>query len=103
MTNIKERVRARGDLVSKLRRDLHRIPETAYREKKTSRYVGDYLKTLGLDVKTGIARYGVVASLKGGAPGRTLMIRSDMDALEIVALRASEKNDDKDRAVFRLG
>jgi metal-dependent amidase/aminoacylase/carboxypeptidase family protein len=45
--------------------------------------VAEYLKSLGLEVKTGIARYGVVGSLKGGGSGRTLMIRSDMDALEI--------------------
>jgi len=70
-------------LISKLRRDLHRIPETAYAEKKTSRYVADYLKTLGLEVKTGIARYGVVGLLEGGSPGGTLMVRADMDALEI--------------------
>ncbi|MCF8131052.1 MAG: amidohydrolase [Deltaproteobacteria bacterium] len=83
MIDIKKRVRDQSDLISKLRRDLHRIPETAYTEKKTSRYVADYLKTLGFDVKTGIARYGVVGSLEGGRPGKTLMIRSDMDALEI--------------------
>jgi len=83
MIDIKKRVREHGDLISKLRRDLHRIPETAYTEKKTSRYVADYLKNLGFDVKTGIARYGVVGSLKGGSPGGTLLIRSDMDALEI--------------------
>ncbi len=83
MINIKERVREHSDLISKLRRDLHRIPETAYTEKKTSRYVADYLKNLGLEIKTGIARYGVVGSLEGGSPGKTLMIRSDMDALEI--------------------
>jgi len=83
MIDIKKRVLEHRDLVIKLRRDLHRIPETGYREKKTSRYVADYLKNLGFDVKTGIARYGVVGSLRGGSPGGTLMIRSDMDALEI--------------------
>ncbi len=83
MAEIKRRVRDKRDLISKLRRDLHRIPETGYNEKKTSRYVGDYLKNLGLEVKAGIARTGVLGLLKGGRPGRTLMIRADMDALEI--------------------
>jgi amidohydrolase len=83
MIDIKKLVHQHSDLISKLRRDLHRIPETAYTEEKTSRYVAAYLKSLGLEVKTGIARYGVVSLLAGGSPGRTLMIRADMDALEI--------------------
>jgi len=83
MIDFRNRVLKQTHLVSKLRRDLHRIPETAYTEEKTSRYVGDYLKTLGLEVETGIAQYGVVGLLEGGSPGRTLMIRADMDALAI--------------------
>jgi amidohydrolase len=83
LVNLKKRVREQSDLTIKLRRDLHRIPETAYTEEKTSRYVAEYLKNLGLPVKTGIARYGVVGLLEGGDSGRTLMIRADMDALEM--------------------
>ncbi len=83
MIDIKKRVHQHSALISKLRRDLHRIPEIAYTEEKTSRYVAAYLKNLGLEVKTGIARYGVVGLLEGGGSGKTLMIRADMDALEI--------------------
>jgi amidohydrolase len=67
----------------KARRDLHRIPEPAYTEEKTSAYVAEYLKKEGLDVQTGIARFGVVGVMKLPSPGKTLMIRSDMDALPI--------------------
>ena len=63
------------ELIINLRRDLHRIPEPAYTEKKTSAYVTDYLKKLGLEVQGGIATYGVVGLLKTGRPGKTLMIR----------------------------
>jgi len=83
MIDIKKLVHQHSTLISKLRRDLHRIPETAYTEEKTSRYVAAYLKNLGLEVKTGIARYGVVGLLEGGDSGKTLMIRADMDALGI--------------------
>ena len=83
MIDFKKLARENRDLVSKLRRDLHRIPETAFTEEKTSRYVADYLKKQGLEVETGIARYGVVGRLDGGNSGKTLMIRSDMDALSV--------------------
>ena len=83
MENIHQLVSEQKDLIIKLRRDLHRIPETAYTEKKTSAYVIDYLKSLGLEVKTEIAQYGAVGLLKTDKPGPTVMIRADMDALPL--------------------
>jgi amidohydrolase len=83
MENIHQLVSQQKDLIIKMRRDLHRIPETAYTEKKTSAYVADYLNSLGLEVQTGIAQYGVVGLLKTDRPGPTLMIRADMDALPL--------------------
>jgi amidohydrolase len=81
--NIKELIQPYKDLVINTRRDLHRIPEVAYTEEKTSAYVADYLKREGLAVTTGIARYGVVGLLETGRPGPTLLVRADMDALPI--------------------
>jgi amidohydrolase len=81
--DLKKDIRNTRDQVIKMRRDLHLIPETAYTEKKTADYVTRYLKTLDLDVYTGIAQYGVVGVLDSGRPGKTLLIRSDMDALPI--------------------
>jgi amidohydrolase len=83
MDDIRERVWQYKDEIIKTRRDLHRIPEPAYTEEKTSSYVGEYLKKEGLEVQTGIARFGVVGLIKLSGPGKTLMIRSDMDALPI--------------------
>jgi amidohydrolase len=66
------------------RRDFHMHPELSNREERTSRVVADKLRALGLDdVKTGIARYGVVAVLKGSKPGPVVAVRADMDALPI--------------------
>jgi amidohydrolase len=83
MENVHQLVSEHKDLIIKMRRDLHRIPETAYTEKKTSAYVADYLNGLGLEVQTEIAQYGVVGLLKTDRPGPTLMIRADMDALPL--------------------
>jgi amidohydrolase len=83
MGNIHQLVRELKDRVINIRRDLHRIPETAYTEKKTSAYVADYLNNLGLEVQTGIAQYGVIGLMKTDRPGPTLMIRADMDALPL--------------------
>ena len=83
MFDIHQLVADQKDLIIQLRRDLHRIPETAYTEKKTSAYIANYLNNLKLEVKTEIARYGVVGLMKTGRPGPTLMIRADMDALPL--------------------
>lgn len=83
MVNINQLVSEYKDLIIKTRRDLHRIPEPAYTEKKTSSYVTDYLKGEGLEVRTGIAKYGVVGIMDMKRPGPTLMLRADMDALPL--------------------
>jgi amidohydrolase len=83
MANVHQMVSELKDLIINTRRDLHRIPETAYTEKKTSAYVADYLTKEGLDVQTEIAQFGVVGLMDTGKPGPTLMIRADMDALPL--------------------
>lgn len=73
------------DMVA-MRRDLHEHPELAFEEVRTSGIVAGRLRALGLDVRTGVAKTGVVGTLKGGKaqPGaKTLAIRADMDALPI--------------------
>jgi len=83
MVGIRQLVSEHKEVIIKIRRDLHRIPETAYTEKKTSAYVAEYLTREGLEVQTGIATYGVVALLKTGRPGSVLLLRADMDALPL--------------------
>lgn len=65
------------------RRHLHQYPELSNRETKTAKYVEDYLRKLGLEVKTGIAKTGVVGILKGSQPGPTIALRADMDGLPV--------------------
>src|SRR5438105_7979572 len=73
------------DLVA-LRRDLHEHPELAFEEVRTSGIVAQRLRTLGLEVQTGVAKTGVVCLLRVEAskPGaKTIAIRADMDALPV--------------------
>ena len=83
MPDIQRLVSEQKDRIIESRRDLHRIPETAYTEKKTSAYVANAVHAAGLDVQTGIAEYGVVGLLETKRPGPTVLIRSDMDALPL--------------------
>jgi amidohydrolase len=83
MSDIKELVQQHRDLIVSIRRDLHRIPEPAYTEEKTSAYVADTLRREGLEVQTGLARTGVVGLMTSAEPGKTLMVRADMDALPV--------------------
>jgi len=65
------------------RRHIHQNPELGNREYKTMEYIANHLKSLGLEVKTGVAKTGVVAILKGGKPGPVMALRADIDALPI--------------------
>jgi amidohydrolase len=65
------------------RRDLHENPELGNRETRTAGIVAEHLKKLGLQVQTGVAYTGVVATLKGGKPGPVVALRADMDALPV--------------------
>ncbi|MEO2266793.1 amidohydrolase [Pseudoalteromonas sp. YIC-656] len=65
------------------RRHLHEYPELSNREFETAKYVAKHLKSLGLEVQTGVAHTGVVAKLKGDKPGPLIALRADMDALPV--------------------
>jgi amidohydrolase len=65
------------------RRDLHQHPELGNRETRTAKVVADHLRSLGLEVETGVAHTGVVGLLRGGRPGPVVALRADMDALPV--------------------
>lgn len=75
------------------RRHLHQHPELGFQEHETAKFVAERLKSLGFDeIKSGVGRTGVVAILRGTAPGpgagKVVALRADMDALPIL-----EEND----------
>jgi len=65
------------------RRYIHQHPELGNREFKTAEFIAQHLKALGIEVKTGVAKTGVVGILKGTKPGPVVALRSDMHALPI--------------------
>lgn len=66
------------------RRDIHEHPELGNRETRTAKIIADHLKKLGIEVKEGVAKTGVVGILKGDQPGPCIALRADIDALPIV-------------------
>ena len=71
------------------RHQIHAHPETAFEEHKTAELVAGLLESFGVSVDRGIARTGVIGTLKGSLPGdRAIALRADMDALRI-----EEQND----------
>jgi amidohydrolase len=79
---------AAADELVAVRRDLHQHPEIGFEEVRTAGIVAARLRALGLEPRTGVGRTGVVAVVRGGRPGKTVLLRADMDALPI-----QEEND----------
>ncbi|MBC7566121.1 MAG: amidohydrolase [Pedobacter sp.] len=65
------------------RRDLHEHPELGNNETRTAGIIAKHLQSLGIEVKTGVAKTGVVGILKGGKPGPVVALRADMDGLPV--------------------
>jgi hippurate hydrolase len=73
-----------GEKIIALRRDIHREPELGFDTEKTAEKVLAALEGLPLDVETGVAENGIVATLEGEGDGPTVALRADMDALPIL-------------------
>ncbi len=74
--------KVRADM-SKVRRFIHMNPQTANRESETAKIIGSKLAALGVEIKTGVAKTGVVATLRGEQNGPTVALRAGMDAVLI--------------------
>jgi amidohydrolase len=93
---LREAVAARQrDLIGR-RRHFHAEPELAFEEVETARVIADHLRGFGLEVSSGVGRTGVVGTLKGGRPGRSVLVRADMDGLPI-----EERSDLPYRSIHR--
>jgi amidohydrolase len=83
MANISAEVRALSSTMIEIRRDLHQHPELGFQEVRTSGVVAKRLTNSGFTVRTSLGKTGVTGFLKGGKPGKTVLLRADMDALPI--------------------
>ncbi|TVZ59969.1 amidohydrolase [Flavobacteriaceae bacterium MAR_2010_105] len=86
--NLNQEFEAIESKVIEWRRDFHKHPELSNQEFKTAEKITAHLKSLGLEVQTGVAKTGVVALLKGNHPGKVVALRADIDALPV-----TERND----------
>src|SRR5882724_7029803 len=88
ITALKERVASGVNKIESKtiawRRQLHEHPELGNREFNTAKLIAENLKGLGIEVKEGVAKTGVVGILRGAKPGPCIGLRADMDALPIV-------------------
>ncbi len=80
---IDQRAAAMADKLTAWRHDIHQHPELSFQEVRTAKLVADHLKSLGLEVRTGVGGNGVVAILRGGKPGPVVALRAEMDALPV--------------------
>lgn len=86
--NLEKDYKAVENKVIEWRHDIHQNPELSNREFKTAEKIAKHLKSLGIDVQTGVAHTGVVGVLKGNNPGKVVALRADIDALPV-----TERND----------
>src|SRR5437867_4646242 len=83
MEGLLEEVKEFEPRIIELRRRVHQNPELAYHEVKTASLVANVLRSLGVEVTTGVGGTGVLGVLKGASPGKVVALRADMDALPV--------------------
>ena len=86
--NLEQDFAAIESKVIEWRHHFHENPELSNREFKTAEKIAEHLKSLGLEVRTGVGKTGVVGILKGDQPGKVVALRADIDALPV-----TERND----------
>ncbi|OLP65592.1 putative hydrolase YxeP [Bacillus pumilus] len=75
----------RKEEIIQIRRYLHEHPEVSFKEEKTAQYIVDFYKDKDVDIETNVGNgYGIIVTIKGGKPGKTIGLRADFDALPIV-------------------
>lgn len=83
LQKIYEMIEQNYDEMVDIRRFLHQYPEVSFHEYKTAEYIANYYEKLQIPYKTNIGGNGVIATLKGKKPGKTIALRADFDALPI--------------------
>ncbi len=80
---VKQEITAFAEEMTEWRRDIHAHPETAFEEHRTAALVASHMESWGIEVHRGLARTGVVGTLRCGGSNRAIGLRADLDALDI--------------------
>lgn len=80
---LKEKLEQYYNEMISIRRHLHMNPELSFQERETVRYIQTYYQKLNIPIRTGVGGGGIVATIEGKQPGRTVALRADFDALPI--------------------
>ncbi|RWZ55219.1 amidohydrolase [Halobacillus fulvus] len=91
------------DQMVKTRRHLHQHPEVSFEEKETAQFIVDTYERLGIPYESQVGGNGVLATLKGGKPGKTVALRADFDALPIQELNDVPYKSKYDGAMHACG
>jgi amidohydrolase len=83
MRDLKAAIAGLRDELVRDRRHLHAHPELGHEEHETAAYVAERLRSLEIETRTGVGKTGVVGVIRGSQPGKTVLLRADMDALPI--------------------
>ena len=82
MNSIKEFAQEQLDYMIRIRRELHQWPELSFQEFQTAQRIKRELDKIGIPYRS-VTETGIIATIDGRKPGKTLALRADMDALEI--------------------
>ena len=82
-SKLMQMLESRRDEIIALRRHFHENPELSFHEEETARYIADFYRGKDVDVQTNVGGNGIIVTIKGGRPGKTIALRADFDALPI--------------------
>lgn len=74
----------RKEEIIQIRRYLHENPEVSFKEEKTAQYIIDFYKGKDVEIQTNVGNgYGIIVTIKGGKPGKSIGLRADFDAVPV--------------------
>ncbi|MBL3644459.1 amidohydrolase [Bacillus sp. RHFB] len=79
-----QKLEEKKERMIEIRRYLHQHPELSFKEEKTSQYIADFYKDKSVMIRTNVGGFGVVVTIEGGLPGKTVALRADFDGLPIM-------------------
>jgi amidohydrolase len=84
LDQLMQKLEEKKERMIEIRRYLHQHPELSFKEEKTSQYIADFYKDKSVIIRTNVGGYGVVVTIEGGLPGKTVALRADFDGLPIM-------------------